>query len=167
MDCSTSGDSELIGKNRGKKSVTTTFADVATKNLADWRQLFSASPDQSLQYFPPSLENGQLLVQPPDDIFEEGINQWKNVVVVQFIGRIPNYSYFQRMVNILWGKDGEVDLRPVGSNLFIVQFSNLETRDRVLESGPWHIQNQPLIVRKWELGMKSLDFNMSKLPVWI
>ena len=55
-----------------------------------------------------------------------------------------------------------MDLRLVGPNLFIIQFLNHVTRDRVLESEPWHIQNQLLIVRKWELEMKSLKFNMSK-----
>ena len=71
------------------------------------------------------------------------------------------------MVNILWGADGAVDLRPIGSNLFIIQFSNPAMRDRVFEFGPWHILNQPLIMRKWEPGMKSLEFNMSKMPIWI
>ena len=89
-----------------------------------------------------------MIVAPPDDIFEEGIDQWRNVIVAQFIGRIPNFSFFQKMVNILWGAEGAVDLRPTGPNLFIIRFSNLITRDRVLEGGPWHIQNQPLIVRK-------------------
>ncbi|XVF70308.1 hypothetical protein PTKIN_Ptkin11bG0151200 [Pterospermum kingtungense] len=35
-------------------------------------------------------------------------------------------------------------------------------RDRILESGPWHINNQPLVFRKWVRGMKALEFNMSK-----
>ena len=71
------------------------------------------------------------------------------------------------MIKTLWGKDGEIEIIPAGHNLFIVQFHNSETRDKVLELGPWHIQNKPLIVRKWEPGMRSLDFNMSKLPLWI
>ena len=77
----------------------------------------------------------------------------KNAVVAQFMGRIPNFSYFQNMVNLLWGEEGEVDVRPTGHNLFIIQFSNPNLRDQVLENGPWHIQNKPLIVRKWESRM--------------
>ena len=91
-----------------------------------------------------------MLVSPPNDIFEEGIKYWKNAVIAQFISRIPNFSFFQKMVNVLWGADGEVDLRLAGPNLFIIQFPNSSTRDKVLESGPWHIQNKPIIVRKWE-----------------
>ena len=133
----------------------------------DWRKLFAAASDQSLQFFPPKLHDGTVIVNPPTRIFEEGINCWKNAVVAQFIGRIPNFSLFQRLVNMLWGADGEVDIRPVGSNLFIIQLLNSATRDTVLEAGPWHIQNKPLIVRRWEPGMDSLEFNMAKLPIWI
>ena len=40
---------------------------------------------------------------------------------------------------MLWGKEGDVDLRSVRHNWFVVQFPNLEIRDKVLESGPLHI----------------------------
>ena len=128
----------------------------------DWRKLFSAAIDQTLNYYPPKRTEGKLIV--PSEVIEEGEQQWKNAVVVQFIGKIPNFSYFQRMINAMWGN---VDLRPVGHNLFVVQFPNLEMRDKVLESGPWHIQNKPIIVKKWEPGMQYLEFNMTKLPLWI
>ena len=70
-------------------------------------------------------------------------------------------------MNLLWGKDGEVSVRPTSPNLFIIQFPTVNARDKVLESKPWHIQNKPLIVRKWEPVMKTLEFNMAKLSVWI
>ena len=60
-----------------------------------------------------------------------------------------------------------MDIWPARINLFIIQFPNCATRDRVLENGPWHIQNKPLIVRKWEPSMRSLEFNMARLPIWL
>ena len=69
------------------------------------------------------------------------------------------------MVNLLWGEDGEVNIRLAVHNLFIIQFLNFALRDRVLESGPWHKQNKLFIVQKWEPRMRSLDFNMAKLPI--
>ena len=107
------------------------------------------------------------MVTPPTDVFEEGESIWKYSVVAQFIGRIPNFNLFQKLVNVLWGSEGEVTIRPAGVNLFIIQFQNAVIRDKVLEEGPWHIQNQPLIVRKWEPGLASLEFDMTKLPIWI
>ena len=128
------GGGDLDG--RKKESVVPNSAEVANKNATDWQKLFAASSDQSMQFYPSPVMNGQVLVSPPNDIFEEGVEYWKNVVIAQFIGRIPNFSFFQKMVNVLWGADREVDLRPVGPKLFIIQFSNSSTRDRVLESGP-------------------------------
>ncbi|XVE90995.1 hypothetical protein DITRI_Ditri20bG0120300 [Diplodiscus trichospermus] len=113
------------------------------------------------------MADGKVLVSPSKKIFKEGELPWKNTIVVQFIGKIPNFSAFQKMVNILWGEFGEVDIKLAGTNLFIIQFPNVEIRDRVLESSLWHIQNKPIIVRKWELGLRTLDFNMAKLPIWV
>ncbi|XVE73699.1 hypothetical protein DITRI_Ditri11bG0139900 [Diplodiscus trichospermus] len=80
---------------------------------------------------------------------------------------IPNYSLFQRLINLMWGSDGNVEIKPAGPNLFIIQLPNAAARDKVLEQGPWHIQNKPLTVRKWEPGMTSLNFDLSKIPQWI
>ena len=46
------------------------------------------------------------------------------------------------MVNVLWGKDGEIDIRSARQNLFVIQFQNVTMKDRMVESGPWHIQNK-------------------------
>ena len=86
----------------------------------DWRKLFSASTDQSLQFFPPRKSEGKLTVAPPAEVINEGEQLWKNAVVVQFVGRIANFRAFQKMVNMIWGDEGEVDIRPVGHNLFII-----------------------------------------------
>ena len=69
-------------------------------------------------------------------------------MVAQFIDKVPNFSLFQRLVNALWGTNGEVLMKSASVNMFIIQFPSAKTRDRELESGPWHIQNKPLIVRK-------------------
>ncbi|XVE59832.1 hypothetical protein DITRI_Ditri05aG0078400 [Diplodiscus trichospermus] len=107
----------------------------SSSDAKDWRKLFVAAPDQELQFFLPG-------------IFEEGETHWKYTIVVQFIGQVPKFSLFQRLVYIIWGSNGEVEIRPAGPNLFIIQLPNAATRDRILEQGPWHIQNKPLIVRK-------------------
>ncbi|XVE69098.1 hypothetical protein DITRI_Ditri09bG0123200 [Diplodiscus trichospermus] len=133
----------------------------------DWRNLFSAAADQALKCFPPNLVNGKALIAPPREIFEEGEHYWKNAIVAQFVGKIPNFGAFQKMVNILWGESGTMDIRPAGINLFIVQFPNPEMRDKVLELGPWHLQNKPIIIGKWEPGLRTLEFNMAKLPIWL
>ena len=67
----------------------------------DWRKLFSAFVDQTLSFFPPKSSGSNVLVSLPADVYEEGELQWKNVVVAQFVGKISNFSVFQKMVNLL------------------------------------------------------------------
>ncbi|XVE57714.1 hypothetical protein DITRI_Ditri04bG0111500 [Diplodiscus trichospermus] len=70
--------------------------------VQDWRKLFAGSSDHSLEYYPPQISNGKIVVVPPVEIFEEGEDLWKNAVVAQFIDQVPNFSLFQRMLKILW-----------------------------------------------------------------
>ncbi|XP_039003142.1 CBL-interacting protein kinase 2-like [Hibiscus syriacus] len=60
-----------------------------------------------------------------------------------------------------------IQVSPAGNNIFIFSFSNESAREWVLEHGPWHVHNKPLILRKWEPNLKSLSFNLSKIPVWV
>ena len=70
--------------------------------MADWRMLFSAIADQAMHYYPPPMKlDGEMIVSPPFDVFEEGEQKWHNAIMVQFVGRIPNFSLFQRMVKVL------------------------------------------------------------------
>lgn len=132
-----------------------------------WSNLFEGSIDPSMEYFPPNRTEGSIRVKPPVGVFEEGEQQWSNALVAQFLGAIPNLSAFQKTVNLLWGNGKEIDLRPAGKNLFIIQFPDEAARDKVLEGGPWYIKGQFLVLQKWEAGMETLELNLSRLPVWI
>ncbi|XVE81458.1 hypothetical protein DITRI_Ditri15bG0065600 [Diplodiscus trichospermus] len=123
--------------------------------------------DHSLQYYPPQNVNGKVVVAPSQIFYHDGEELWKNVVVAQFIRQLPNFILFQRLTKIMWGSNEDVEVKPVGVNLFIIQFANKKTRDRVLEKGSWHIHNKPLIVRKWEPGMTSLELDPTRVLVWI
>ncbi|KAK8573995.1 hypothetical protein V6N13_096992 [Hibiscus sabdariffa] len=99
----------------------------------DWRKLFAAGSDQSLDFFSPELCEGVVTAKPPPEVFAEGLQTW---------------SY-------------------AGDNLFLFCFVNASTRDWVLEGGPWHFQNKPLVLRKWKPNMTSMNFNLGRIPVWV
>ncbi|KAK8571345.1 hypothetical protein V6N13_103472 [Hibiscus sabdariffa] len=133
----------------------------------NWRSLFAANKDHSVQFFPPHIENGDVTIRPPTEVFETGICIWKNSLVAQFLGKSPNFNLLKRLVNLLWGKFGDVEVNFAGENLFLFQSPNSESSDWVLANGPWHIHNMPIILRKWEPNLRSLEFNMDRLSVWI
>ncbi|MBA0802247.1 hypothetical protein Gohar_012563, partial [Gossypium harknessii] len=117
----------------------------------DWRKLFVANKDQSLQYFPPVNNNGSIMVAPPPEVFGAGVQVLQFSLVAQFLDKSPNFSLQRKTVKLLWAKFE----------------ATREARDWVLDHGPWHIQNKPVIVRKWEPGKKRLDFDLHKLPVYV
>ncbi|KAJ8759784.1 hypothetical protein K2173_009885 [Erythroxylum novogranatense] len=112
----------------------------------DWRKFFVPSAAQSLQFFPPKV--------------------WQNSLVLQFIDRPPNFEALQRTLKNLWGTTSSVEIKTIATNLYVVRLSSAEARDWVFEHGPWHVQNKPLILRKWEPGMSRLMFDLHKIPVW-
>ncbi|XVE53548.1 hypothetical protein DITRI_Ditri03aG0011700 [Diplodiscus trichospermus] len=60
--------------------------------------------------------NGKVVVTPPTQIFEEGEEIWKSVVVAQFIGQVPKFSLFQKLVKIMWGSNGSAKVKPARAN---------------------------------------------------
>ncbi|KAK8715103.1 hypothetical protein V6N13_042445 [Hibiscus sabdariffa] len=142
------------------------MGDSSTSGQIDWRKLFAATSDQSLDYLPSVISEDSRIVLPPLEAFDEGLQTWKFALVGQFVGRAPSFSVIQKLVGLLWGKEGVVEVSIVDDNLFIFRFVNSTVRDWVLENGPWHIQNNSLILRRWEPNMKILDFNLDRIHVW-
>ncbi|XP_039040351.1 uncharacterized protein LOC120178614 [Hibiscus syriacus] len=106
-------------------------------------------------------------VKPPLAVIEEGIVEWNFAVVGQFIGAAPNFDSMQRIINSLWGKSSPVKVSLAGVNLYVFSFGSASIRDWVLENGPCHVQNKPLVLRKWEPYLHKLDFDLSHMPVWV
>ncbi|KAK8689716.1 hypothetical protein V6N13_088429 [Hibiscus sabdariffa] len=112
------------------------------------------------------VQEGSPVVQPLATVFDDSIADWKLALVAQFIGSAPNFSAMKKITEILWGKSSTVKVSLAGQNLYVFSFSSVADRDWVLENGPWHIQNKPLVIRKWEPNMQNLDFELSKMPIW-
>ncbi|XP_039011240.1 uncharacterized protein LOC120140324 [Hibiscus syriacus] len=136
----------------------------------DWRKLFGCQAGHELDYSPPEKSDKSLTVQPPLEVLEASTAEWRNSLVGQFLGAAPNFISLQRTIDKLWnqtstGARAQVSLE--GKNLYIFSFNYDVARDWVLENGPWHILNKPLILRKWEPNMQRLNFDLSRLPLWI
>ncbi|GJV68906.1 retrotransposon protein, putative, ty1-copia subclass [Tanacetum coccineum] len=51
--------------------------------------------------------------------------------------------------------------------LFSFQFSSMDVIDAMLENGPWFIQNNPLILKKWHPDENLLKEDVSTVLVWV
>ena len=55
----------------------------------------------------------------------------------------------------------------VGNGNFIVKFDIAEDKERVIEGGPWMIQDHYLAVKHWSLEFNPFEQCFGKTMVWI
>ncbi|GKD42139.1 zinc finger, CCHC-type containing protein, partial [Tanacetum coccineum] len=53
------------------------------------------------------------------------------------------------------------------TGLFSFQFSSMDGLDSMLKNGPWFIQNNTLILKKWHPDENLLKEDVSTVPVWV
>ncbi|GJT27692.1 beta-caryophyllene synthase [Tanacetum coccineum] len=84
-----------------------------------------------------------------------------------FLGKRVAYPIVANYVRNTWGKYGLVRLMFSSSiGLFSFQFSSIDGLDAMLENGPWFIQNNPLILKKWHPDVNLLKEDVSTVLVW-
>ncbi|KAK8692611.1 hypothetical protein V6N13_076067 [Hibiscus sabdariffa] len=72
-----------------------------------------------------------------------------------------------KTANKLWGREGSVEIRFLTPSVYMINFPSQRVRDWVLESGPWHIQNRAIVLRRWMPGMIPEVLNLKKALVWV
>ncbi|GJU38348.1 hypothetical protein Tco_1191305 [Tanacetum coccineum] len=69
---------------------------------------------------------------------------------------------------VILGKYGLVrSMFSSSTGLFSFQFSSMDGLDATLENGPWFIQNNPLILKKWHPNENLLKEDVSTILVWV
>ncbi|KAL4332194.1 hypothetical protein GQ457_07G002510 [Hibiscus cannabinus] len=130
----------------------------------NWKSLFSG---QTLSFYPPVEKEGKIFVQPPREVFDLGAKQWDNALLGNFLGKSPPLGIFQRTSDKLWGREGFVEISFLAPSVYLINFPSQRVRDWVLESGPWHIQQKSLILRKWLPGMIPDVISLYYAPIWV
>ncbi|KAJ4844169.1 hypothetical protein Tsubulata_026930 [Turnera subulata] len=71
------------------------------------------------------------------------------------------------MADRLWGRNGAFFVAHYKDDLYLFQFPSDSSLSRALFGGPWHIGGIPLLLRKWDADIKSIDFSTPIIPVWV
>nr|GEZ67478.1 hypothetical protein [Tanacetum cinerariifolium]GEZ68001.1 hypothetical protein [Tanacetum cinerariifolium] len=78
------------------------------------------------------------------------------------------YPVVANYVKNIWGKYGLVrSMFSSSIGLFSFQFSFVEGLDAMLENGPWFIQNNPLILKKWHPDENLLKEDVRTISVYV
>ena len=66
----------------------------------------------------------------------------------------------------MWRKMGLYDILATDSGHFFFKFNSDAECEVILEGGPWYIAGKPIILRKWQPGLKFDKEAVKTIPVW-
>ena len=137
--------------------------------VKSWKNLFSmpSKSNGQLLYSKPHRTDGKIMIKPPEEAVMEGIDMWKGCLVGQFPDKRLPFPVVRSLVNKLWGKKEMPDISTTDNGLYFFRFRDLDARDWVMESGPWHLAGRPFILRAWRPGMDMLNIQLSSIPIWV
>ncbi|GKD40051.1 putative reverse transcriptase domain-containing protein [Tanacetum coccineum] len=85
-----------------------------------------------------------------------------------FLRKKVAYPVVANYVRNTWGKYGLVrSMFSSSTEIFSIQFSSMDGLIAMLENGPWFIQNNPLILKKWHPNENLLKEDVSNVLVWV
>ncbi|KAL0016314.1 hypothetical protein SO802_003383 [Lithocarpus litseifolius] len=67
----------------------------------------------------------------------------------------------------LWKLTGRMECIDLGNEFFLIRFSIVEDRAKVLKGGPWFVGGHYLSIRRWEPNFDAKTTKLSAVAVWI
>ncbi|KAK8613315.1 hypothetical protein V6N13_101080 [Hibiscus sabdariffa] len=82
---------------------------------------------------------------------------------------LPFYPLLSAMkvADKLWGREGSITIMFLSPSVYVLNFPSKRVRDWVLESGPWHIRQRVIILRRWVPGLATEALDLNSAPIWI
>ncbi|KAK4383847.1 hypothetical protein Sango_3113300 [Sesamum angolense] len=126
---------------------------------------FHNSSRKILNFIPPSVQNGEVIVRPSIDMIRAGSQRWNTTAVGYFLGKKPYFHHLNEFVRSIW--PGVRDVKATSNGFFFFQFNSVAAMEEVIEGGPWLYLGQPIVLQKWEPGMVLRKLKHTEVPVWI
>ncbi|KAL0308786.1 UNVERIFIED_CONTAM: hypothetical protein Sradi_5820900 [Sesamum radiatum] len=111
---------------------------------------FLQSSRKTLQFVPPSIEKGEVIIRPSPAIIAQGSQRWQSTSVGYFLGRKPYFPHLESYVRSNWR-----DLQQISgtsSGFYFFRFKTRAAMEEIIEEGPWLFQGQPIVLQCWEQG---------------
>jgi hypothetical protein len=113
------------------------------------------------------MVDGHVMVASPLDVFEDDYELWQSTLVGHYVGQKLSYPVVNsiakknmrllRSSNVLSSENG----------FFLFTFDHVDHATNVLERAPWHMENKPLVFKRWQPNMQFLKDDLAKVPVWV
>ncbi|PIA35113.1 hypothetical protein AQUCO_03600049v1, partial [Aquilegia coerulea] len=132
-----------------------------------WSDLFKSSNssylDTSLEPLKPVFVDG--VAEVPQDIINEGIEEWGEVVVGFFVDRRLPFKVVKESLTKIWKVKGAFSIT-TDKELYYFNFHDEEDRKSVTEQGPVFIAGRLFVVRRWTEEVERLRDRVNTMPMW-
>lgn len=97
-----------------------------------------------------------------------GIMECQNSLIGRIKGeKIANFTGVKKFVTVAWGYPKELRTTELGPNLFQFFIPKVEESEKILNGGPWIIDNQILVLRPWKVGIEEDESAFDLAPLWV
>nr|XP_027090415.1 uncharacterized protein LOC113711449 [Coffea arabica] len=102
------------------------------------------------------------------DDFDPGVSACMTSIIGKIRGeKVANFTGVKNFVNAAWGYPKDLTITELGPNLFQFFIPDVENRTRILNGGPWLIDNQILVLNRWEAGIEENTEAFRFAPLWV
>ncbi|KAH0645442.1 hypothetical protein KY284_033326 [Solanum tuberosum] len=136
-----------------------------------WVNMFrnnrAANNGMNLSYIPPQIVNGQTMVQLEGKEVQIEEDKWKCALIAYVIGECPGYNTMNRYISLNWAAVAKPAVYLHEEGYYIVKFQNLNDMNEILYTGPYTINNRPIILKQW---CPDFDFGsefLTEIPLWV
>lgn len=109
----------------------------------------SSANGMALNCITPKLVEGNLVAKLEKSELEKEALKWKCALIISVIGEKPGYNYMRRYINQTWNTVSMRDLYYHDDGHFIVKFQSMADMKEIMCSGPYTVNNRPMIMKQW------------------
>ncbi|ESQ29955.1 hypothetical protein EUTSA_v10012241mg, partial [Eutrema salsugineum] len=142
-------------------------ASIPLANAPSYAMRFQASLRNMRKISSPSFqEDGTPVIQAPPSILLQTADLWKGHIVAQFHGIIPPTAKIYAELNPVWGKFGNITIRPTSDRSCLMFIPSEQTRQWVLEVGYWQAGFCSFSVHPWSADGSLELCELQTAPTW-
>lgn len=146
--------------NKYDKNTTMSYANAVNRGVV--------KVENKSCYIPTEIsENGNEVVIFDKDMVQNFSIHWQLTLRGYFDGYRMAYNEIRYHLRKMWGKYGLVDVFMNEVGIYFFRFNNEEGLNTVVESGPWMVNNKPLLVHKWKPELILDKVEPEKVPLWV
>ncbi|KAK4400796.1 hypothetical protein Sango_1185700 [Sesamum angolense] len=99
---------------------------------------FLQSSRKTLQFIPPTRQNGEIVIRPTKEVVDNGSKKWYSTTVGYFLGKRPYFPQLENFARTNW--KGLQHVLASSSGFFFFRFHSRLAMEDVIEGGPWLFQ---------------------------